>query len=223
MVAINSREKQRARAIAEEYRSKGYEVIEEPMPEQLPEFLSDFHPDLLIKKGDETRVVEVKSKSSLAQDPKIRDLARLLHNKPNWKFELIVVGEDDQFGAPEDARPFLQEDILQGIETAEKLLASGFSEAALMQAWSTSEAAVRLLTEAEGISLDQLSPLYILKQAVTNGVIARDDYNFLTRVIKHRNALAHGFKTIDFDPALVKELVNTTKRLAQESTAVANT
>ncbi len=110
---------------------------------------------------------------------------------------------------------------LKGIETAEKLLASGFSEAALMQAWSTSEAALRLLAEAEGITLEQLTPLYILKQAVTNGVIAREDYNFLSRVMKHRNALAHGFKTIDFDPALVKELVNTTKRLAQETIAVA--
>jgi hypothetical protein len=33
-------ERQRARAVAEEYRRKGYEVIEEPSPAQLPEFLS---------------------------------------------------------------------------------------------------------------------------------------------------------------------------------------
>lgn len=39
------------------------------------------------------------------------------------------------------------------------------------------------------------------------------------QLMKHRNALAHGFKTIDFDPALVKELINTIKRLAQSTTA----
>ncbi len=216
METILSQEKQHAAALAEEYRSKGYEVIEDPSLEQLPDFLSGFHPDLLIRKGDEAKVVEVKSKSSLAKDHQIRELARLLHNKPNWSFELVVVGEEEQLGLLHDARPFQQDDILRGIETAEKLLESGFSEAALMQAWSISEAAVRLLAEAEGVTRDRLSPLHILKQAVMNGAISRDDYNFLTKVMKHRNALAHGFKTVDFDPALVKELVGTTKRLAQQ-------
>ncbi len=219
METINSREKQRARAIAEEYRSQGYVVIEEPSPEQLPDFLSSYHLDLLVRKGDEARVVEVKSKSSLAKDPQIRDLARLLHNKPNWNFELVVVGEDTPFGSLEEARPFKKEDILQGIEATEKLFESGFAEAALMLAWSTSEATVRLLIEAEGISLDRFDPPYILMQAVTNGVISREDYNFLTKVMKYRNAHAHGFKTVDFDPALVRELVSTTKRLLQSTTA----
>jgi uncharacterized protein YutE (UPF0331/DUF86 family) len=61
--------------------------------------------------------------------------------------------------------------------------------------------------------LDRLSPLHILKQTVINGVISRDDYNFLANVMKYRNALIHGFKPIDFDPTLVKELISTTKRL----------
>jgi uncharacterized protein YutE (UPF0331/DUF86 family) len=50
-------------------------------------------------------------------------------------------------------------------------------------------------------------------------VISRDDYNFLTKVMKYRNALAHGFKTIDFDPVLVTELINITKRLLQSTSA----
>jgi hypothetical protein len=37
--------------------------------------------------------------------------------------------------------------------------------------------------------------------------------------MKQRNALAHGFKTTDFDPAFVKELINATKRLLQLTTA----
>src|SRR5262245_61341136 len=93
MTAIGSLEKQRTRAIAGEYRSKGYEVIEEPTPEQLPDFLSGYHPDLLARKGDEARVVVVKSRASLAQEPQIRDLARLLHTKPNWNFELVLLGK----------------------------------------------------------------------------------------------------------------------------------
>jgi hypothetical protein len=47
METILALERQRARDIAEEYRGKGYEVIEEPLPEQLPDFLSSYRPDLL--------------------------------------------------------------------------------------------------------------------------------------------------------------------------------
>jgi len=218
METINSREKQRARAIAEEYRNQGYEVIEEPSPEQLPDFLSSYHPDLLIRKGDEAKIVEIKSRSSLAKDPQIRDLARLLHTKPNWNFELVFVGEESPFGAfEEEARPFKNDDVRQGLETAEKLLTLGFNEAALMLAWSTSEATVRLLIEAEGLVLERFDPSYILMQAATNGIISREDYQFLTKVMKRRNALAHGFKTVDFDPALPRELIGTTKRLLQSA------
>jgi hypothetical protein len=212
-------ERQRARALAEEYRSRGYEVIEVPSPEQLPDFLVGYRPDLLIRKGDEAIVVEVKSRSSLGKDPQIRELARLLGSKPHWNFELVVVREEEQLSAPEGTRPFEREDILRGIEATERLLEAGFAEAALVLAWTTSEAAVRLLTEAEGIELDRHTPLYVLKQAVMHGVISRDEYNFLTNVMKYRNALAHGFKTVDFDPAFVKELISTTKRLLQSTTA----
>jgi uncharacterized protein YutE (UPF0331/DUF86 family) len=213
MDAETSRERRRAPAIAEEYRSRGYEVIEEPSPEQLPDFLSGYRPDLLVRRGDEAIIVEVKSRSSLVKDPRIRELARLLQTKPHWNFELVVVGEAERLIAPEGARPFERDDILRGIEAAERLLESGFSEAALVLAGSTSEATVRLLTEEEGVVLDRRNPLEILKQAVSIGVISRDDYNFLTNVMKYRNALVHGFKTIDFDPTLVSELINVTKRL----------
>jgi uncharacterized protein YutE (UPF0331/DUF86 family) len=212
-------ERQRARALAEEYRSRGYEVIEVPSPEQLPDFLAGYSPDLLIRKGDEAIVVEVKSRSSLGKDPQIRELARLLGSKPHWNFELVVVREEEQLSAPEGTRPFERKDILRGIEAAERLLEEGFAEAALVLAWTTAEAAVRLLTEAEGIELDRHTPLYVLKQAAMHGMISRDEYNFLSNAMKYRNALAHGFKTIDFDPALVKELINTTERLLQSTTA----
>jgi hypothetical protein len=219
MEAATSRERQRARAIAEEYRSRGYEVIEQPSPEQLPEFLAGYHPDLLVRRGDEATIVVVKSRSSLAKEPQIAELARLLPRKPYWNFELVVVGEGEQFTIPEGARPFARDDIRRGIEEAERLVESGFSEAALLLAWSISEATVRLLTKEEGIVLDHYSPLYILKQAIINGVISRDEYNFLANVMKYRNALVHGFKPIDFDPTLVKELISTTKRLLQSTSA----
>ena len=142
MEATTSRKRQRARAIAEEYRSRGYEVIEQPSPEQLPEFLAGYHPDVLVRRGDETIIVEVKSRSSLTKDPRIREMARLVQAEPHWNFELVLVGEEEQLRAPEGAHSFERDDILRGIEAAERLVASEFSEAALLLAWSTLEATV---------------------------------------------------------------------------------
>jgi uncharacterized protein YutE (UPF0331/DUF86 family) len=216
METIATLVRQRTRAIAEEYRRRGYEVIEEPAQEQLPDFLSGYHPDLLVRKGDEAGVVEVKSRAALTKEPQIRELAWLLHAKPNWNFELVIVGEEEQLRTPEGAHPFDRDDILRGIQASEQLLELGFSEAALLLAWSSLEATVRLLAMKEDLILDRLDPLYILNQAVMHGIISRDEYNFLTKVMKYRNALAHGFKAVDFDRALVKELISTTQHLLQE-------
>src|SRR5262245_63218254 len=189
MEATTLRERQRVRAIAEEYRSKGYEVIEQPSPEQLPAFLAGYHPDVLVKRGDEGIIVEVKSRSSLVKDPQIKELAQVVRAEPHWNFELVLVGEGEQLTTPEGVRPFDRDDILRGIEAAERLVASEFSEAALLQAWSTLEATVRLLSEEEGLVLELLNSLSILTQATSYGIISRDDYNFLTKVLNYRNAL----------------------------------
>ena len=212
-------EKQRAQTIAQEYRSKGYDVIEEPASGQLPDFLSGYNPDLLIRKDNETVVVEVKTRSSLTKDPSIRDLARLIQAKSGWSFELVVVGEMEKPSSPEGARPFEREDVLQRIEEAERLLALGFAEAALLIAWSASEATVRVLIEEEGISVEPFNPLHILNRAATDGVISRDDYRFLTDARKYRNALVHGFRIDDFDYNLVRNLIRNTKHLLHPTTA----
>ena len=59
---------------AEEYRSRGYEVLAEASLDFLPGFTAD----LLVRKGDEVKVIEVKSRPSLAADPKVSELARII-------------------------------------------------------------------------------------------------------------------------------------------------
>ena len=210
-------ERERARVIAEDYRSRGYEVIEEPSPDQLPDLLSGYQPDLLVRKGDEVLVVEVKTRSSLSKEPQVRQMAQMLQKEPGWRFELVLVAEGQKLRLPEAARPLAREDVLQRAASAERLLDSGFSEAALLAAWSALEAAVRMLTEEEGIMLERMIPSYVVDQAVANGVISRDEYNLLTDAMEYRNALVHGFKITDLDSGLVEELIITTKRLLQPS------
>lgn len=213
MEAIAALEKQRALAIAEEYRSGGFEVVFEPGPELLPDFLREYRPDLLVRKGEETIIVEVRSRASLAKEPHIREMARLLSEKPHLKFELVLLGAEEQGGTPEGSRLLEREEILLTIEAAETLLTSDHPESSLLISWAAMEATIRLSTQSEGVSTEPFNPLYALKQAVANGIISRTDYTKLSKIMRYRNSLAHGFQPIDFEPGIVQELIKITRRL----------
>ena len=198
------------RKTAEEYRSKGYEVLlEAPL-----DFMPGFRADLLVRKGDEARVIEVKSRPTLAADPKISELARLIESMPGWTFELVLVGEPEKVDSPEGARSFESEKIVQRIEEAERSLEAELPEAAFLLAWSASEAAIRELLTARGVSGKSITaPGYVLDQGFYHGVISRNDHDALTRMRKYRNAIVHGFGTDDFNDELVTELIATIRRI----------
>ena len=200
---------------AEEYRGKGYEVVfEAPL-----DFLPGFSADLLVRKGDDVRVIEVKSRSSLAADPKISELARLIDAKPGWSFELVLVSEPEKLDSPEGARSFESERILQRIEEAEKSLQAKLPEAAFLLAWSASEAVIRELLTAQGVSNTSItSPGYVLDQGIYHGVISRDDYDTLIRMRKYRNAIVHGFGMDDFSDAFVTDLIETIRHIMPRAT-----
>ena len=220
MEAIAALEKQQAGKLAEEYRRRGYDVVERPSRDQLPAFLAGYHPDLLLRKEgeDEAVVVEVKSRASLAKDPTIRELAGMLRTKPGWRLDLVVVDVGEQLEALEGAYPFALEDIARGVAEAEQLHASGLTEAALLRAWSAVEPTLRLLGEREGLATDRCPPERVLKDAVVNGVVSRSDYEILVQALKHRNAQAHGYIQPEFDPTLTGTLIDTTKALLRLAT-----
>ena len=116
------------RKTAEEYQGKGYEVLfEAPI-----DFMPGFTADLLVRKGDEVKVIEVKSRPSLAANPRIGELARLIESKPGWSFELLLVAEPEKLDSPEGARAFDSGRILQRVEEAERSLQAGSPEAAFL-------------------------------------------------------------------------------------------
>jgi hypothetical protein len=197
---------------AEEYRRKGYEVLREP---QL-DFLPGFSPDLVVRKGDETIVVEVKARSSLAANPKIKEFAQVIRSKPGWSFDLILVAEPEKLDSPEDAQPLSSVGIVEQIEKAERALESDLPEAAFLLAWSACEAAIREKNASHGVSTKGISTAsYVLNQAVSQGVISRDEYNKLTGMMRYRNAIVHGFSLNNLSDKLVKDLVKSVRRMAK--------
>ncbi|MDM8551173.1 DUF86 domain-containing protein [Desulfobacterales bacterium HSG2] len=213
MEQIKILEQNRAQMVADEYRNRGYEVIHAPDKDQLPDFLKEFRPDLIVRKGDESIVVEVKSRRTLSQNPQIREMARILGEKKDWKLELFLVGigEDAQFA--EGVQPLNEQDVLQGTEQARKLLNAGFPEASLLYAWSVAEAAIRLIVQKEAITVKSDAPLYLIKALATEGVISKDEYELLMSVVRTRNAVAHGYRMTEYNPDMVEDLIHTTEKL----------
>ena len=214
MEDIITLEKRRADAIAEDYLNKGYEVSREVTLD----FFPGFRVDMVARKGDEVKVIEVKTRTSYAKEPAIGELADILRSKPGWSFILNLVGEPELLYSPEDVRLVERSDIFRRIEDAERLLGMGFSEAALMLAWSACEAVLRILIDEEDVSANRITnSTYTLASAVSEGVISREDYNYLADVMRYRNAAVHGFIANEFNEELVKELVQTVRRLLSSS------
>ena len=198
---------------AQEYRDKGYDVsTDAPL-----DFLHGFQADLIARKGDQAKVIEVKTRSSLAADRRIRQLAEILDSKPGWTFELIMVGEPENRDAPDGARALERGQIIHRIQQAEIALDSDLPEAAFILAWSACEAALRVSVADEGVSKpDITSATYIINQARYLGIIAKDDYLNLTEFQKYRNAIAHGFTYDTLSRETIIELIKTTRRIAAE-------
>ena len=202
---------------AEEYRSNGYEV----QLEAFLDFFPNFRADLLVRKGDEVKVIEVKSRPSLAADPRVSELAKLIESKPGWSFELVLVGEPEKVDSPAGALAFEGEGIVRRLEQAERSLGAGIPEAAFLLAWSACEAAARELIAAEGISDRRItSPRFVLDQAVFLGVISREEYDNLVGMLQYRNAIVHGFDPGDFSVEFVAELIETVRRIIISATEV---
>ena len=188
---------------AAEYLSRGYEVeLDFPL-----EFLPDFRADLITRKDGETKVIEVKYKASLAASSKIMELAQILHEKPGWSFELLLIGEPERLDSPEGAQSFAGDEIRQRLAEGEKALELGLSEAAFLLAWSAFEATTRKLIAGEGVSISRVTKTgYVLDQAIYHGVISREDYDYLAEMRSYRNAIAHGFDVNRFSDEKVTEL-----------------
>ncbi|MDE0080981.1 MAG: hypothetical protein OXO50_25900 [Caldilineaceae bacterium] len=195
---------------AAEYRSRGYEVEENCRLD----FLPGYRADLVVRKGEETRVIEVKARTSLARSPRMTELAEILYEKPGWSYDLLLVGEPEKLESPEGAKPFAEEEIRRRLAEAAVVLEKGSGEAAYLLVWSACEAAIRNLIETAEISITRVTTAsYVLDMAVMHGIISREDNDYLTDMMKYRNAIAHGFDVNGFSDRKVTELIEVVVRL----------
>jgi hypothetical protein len=83
------------RRIARKYRSLGYEVLEQPEADLLPDFMRDVAPDLIARGGADNVVIEVKRNASLKGSNDLVRIVALVAGRPDWRVELVALDDDD--------------------------------------------------------------------------------------------------------------------------------
>lgn len=209
-IARLAQEHDRILALAEQYRGQGYRVAVEPSPDEVPGFLAGYQPDLIVSRGGERTVVEVKSRRSLPADAQAREIARRVEGRPGWRFELVIVGDE-----PAGAMPPSEPQVRNAVAEARRLLEVGFVSPALLSAWAALEASLRLALHTEGGPVPSASRS-LLTRAVEEGILSREDYRAATESFGLRSSLAHGLQSDPVDEAHVTPLLDTASRLLDD-------
>lgn len=215
-VSTTMREQQRLREVAREYRARGYEVIIEPKPDQLPGFLAPFRIDMLARSAEENVIVEVRTHSSLADAPELDAVAQALQDRPSWRFELVVTNPKDramlQF---KNATPLDYLDIRYRLREARQLSAQEHGEAALLLAWSATEALLRAIADEEAIPIAQTDPGQLVKSLFTYGVLDKQQYQTLQAGFQARNMVVHGYKEQHSLVSMLEQVLHIADQLLQ--------
>lgn len=202
-------EKNKINTVANQYRKDGYEVVFESA--NMPQFLKDVQVDMVALSKNDNVLIEVVSQASVKNRDKLERLAKLVQNREKWRFEVIVTNPK------EEIRPSISlQEIIERIEQAKQLLGNDQPLAAILLAWSSTEAILRVLAENDDIKLKNRSPIQLTKTLYSLGAIGPTAYEALVKAAKQRNSIAHGYQEdngkIDND-VLARELIETTSGL----------
>lgn len=207
--------RQQLQEIAAEYESRGYDVLVEPSPEKLPEFLTGFHPDLVARGPNESVVVEVKEGTKRAASERFRDLAQVIQRQPGWRFSLVVIDPRSDEVTPLTQQLLDPKEIADRLGRADELLKTGATDAAFLLLWIAVEALLRHIATREGLPLERVSSSSLMKEMFSLGILSRSELAVAQRAFSIRNALVHGFATSELDEA-ARELAQLAWRLLSE-------
>src|SRR4051812_6926463 len=116
-------------AVAARYRRDGYDVVIEPAPNTVPFDLGGYRPDLLVRKGDTSALIEVKGQAQRLSFDQLRSLAEEVGRHEGWRFVLVtnedVLGPESQ---GQDDDQFSWQEIQDRLRDAQRLAELGLKD-----------------------------------------------------------------------------------------------
>ncbi|MFF1958232.1 hypothetical protein ACFVWX_14715 [Streptomyces sp. NPDC058220] len=208
------------RELISNYEARGYSAISREDTSLIPSEVSELRPDLILRKGDETIVVELKGgadSSDPEQAVQLEKLAGVIEHLPNWKLELHWLGTPPAKRVSRE-----QADEITARARAVQAVDPG---AALLLAWAAAEVTLdRMIQQATADDYDSISerramrsPKQLVAMAQSLGIISYDIYETLLVSADARNRIAHGFRIDEDITALASNLLEDLQRILPET------
>lgn len=211
---------QRLNNVADRYRAQGYTVIIRPGPDDLPDFAKDFKVEIVARRDNGGVLASAKNTLlDLQADSNLAKYAEITETQPGWRFDLIVLMSDAQpMPDNREAKEPSEEDIHHALGDVERMVQAGFGQQGLIAAWAILESAMRRRLRAEGEEAGWgTSPRTMLNELYSAGVLQRSAFRRLEELFQTRSAIVHGFTMPTIESNAVQFLVETARRLLDES------
>ena len=161
----------------------------------------DFEPDLLLRRGDEYIVVEIK-RPGMATERSIAQVRRAVERQPNWRLEVKLLPPHREIARHELAT----DEIPSRLALAQDLIGTGHPTSAVIMAWLVIETSLRrLFPNAAANGRPALIP-ELFRKAFEAERITDAELRQLQRGLELRNQVVHGF-SVRLEDAEAKSVV----------------
>lgn len=196
MNELKSLHDQKIDSVAKDLSQKGYQVIIEPLRNDLPFELGNYRPDLIALKGNEGIILEVKTTSQRLSIDRFQEISERIAEHKGWQFFLITLDDITEEVLPDRTEALPSWDALQAkIEAISVLIRQAMIEPAVLYLWSAIEAILRKRAIAQKIPIDRFPPAKLLNHMYSSGEISLHEFDTLMPIYKKRNRIAHGLMT----------------------------
>jgi hypothetical protein len=175
------------RSLAREYRRRGYDVVEQPRGDGLPEFLHDFSPDLVVRKEGDCAVVVIKTREEVIGSNEIVEMAARVDAQPGWRLEFVSLGRRKVAAAGPS-----EQGLEQLMASALAVYDAGERNLALISLVSVAEELLRDVALEQRIRTRDQDIRTIIGALEFEGLIDEATTSVLERAWERRNELVHG-------------------------------
>ncbi|MFL5538540.1 MAG: hypothetical protein ACJ8J0_06080 [Longimicrobiaceae bacterium] len=183
-----------------EYASRGFDVIPDPGPELIPFDLAGYRPRLLMRRGDEHYLVEVRHLGIPFSVDRLIEVTDEVRKHRGWHLLLVTTG-DVPYGAPGIYEPLASwPKLRRRVASAVHLADSGRSpEAALLALWAALEGVLRKSAQRLSLPVERLPTSQLLPNLYTYGGLTLEQYETLEDVLRVRDRIAFGYDAAERD------------------------
>lgn len=204
---MNNNYKKELKKVIEDYIKEGYHVILNPKDIELPVDFRKYCPDAIAIRGEEKRIIQIKSSRSNVNTNQLKDLAVVAENK-GWLIDLISIKSDENSTNLNLTSEQTRETILELKKQKENilnLLDLGFNNQAFILTWALLESSMRILVHKEKIEVSKDAPMFLIKTLFSYGLLDEADYKHLLSSFTLRNTIVHGH---NFNAVMVSDVKN---------------